>query len=61
MKIYVLYEFNIYEVINPPVRESVLADLRDSYPNQRLTLRLVKDPRVITWAKIKYVRFEYEW
>ena len=57
----VRYEHETYRVLNPPVRECVIADFRDVRPTFRLTLELVKDKRIIIFVAIKYVQFQFEW
>ena len=61
MKIYVNYEYDLYEVIGEHTRETYLIDRRDARPNYVLTLRLVKNPRFTKRVKIKYIKFQFEW
>jgi len=54
------YENDLYRVLNPPVRESLMEDFRDVKPTHRLTLQLVKDRRIVIFVAVKYVIFQWE-
>lgn len=56
----VQYENDLYRVLNLPVRETLMADLRSSRPTFKLTLQLFKDPRVKVSVAVKDVIFQFE-